>query len=166
MSGCGYHLADRDRWIGWSEEQMTRRRPFVVQNSRFLILGKKKRPNLASKVLSKCVNRVSADWLIRFGFEPVLLETFLDPVRFRGTCYKASGWTQVGSTRGFRRDGRGIGRVMTCFRSLAALLLARGKESTRVLQRRLSGKPHLLLHLLKSSGAAEWEKRAKPYAPA
>ena len=55
---------------------------------------------------------------------------------------------------------------MTCFRSLAALLLARGKESTRVLQRRLSGKPHLLLHLLKSSGAAEWEKRAKPYAPA
>ena len=65
-----------------------------------------------------------------------------------------------------RASERGIGRVMTCFRSLAALLLARGKESTRVLQRRLSGKPHLLLHLLKSSGPAEWEKRAKPYAPA
>ena len=47
MSGCGYHMADRDRWIGWSEEQMTRRRPFVVQNSRFLILGRKKRANLA-----------------------------------------------------------------------------------------------------------------------
>ncbi len=55
---------------------------------------------------------------------------------------------------------------MTCFRSLAALLVARAKETTRILQRRLSRKPHLLLALLKSSSPAEWEKRAKPYEPA
>ena len=73
-------------------------------------------------------------------------------------------WPNRGTGRRTPPSRDTLWRVMTCFRSLAALLLARGKESTRVLQRRLSGKPHLLLYLLKSSGAAECEKRAKPYA--
>lgn len=106
FSACAYHLADRDRYIGWSVEQAVQRRHFVVQNSRFLILSKKKRRNLASRVLSVCARRVSLDWPHRFGFEPLLLESFVDPVHFSGTCYKAAGWLQVGSTRGFRRDGR------------------------------------------------------------
>jgi hypothetical protein len=106
FSACAYHLADRDRYIGWNVEQAMQRRHFVVQNSRFLILSGKKRRNLASRVLSVCARRVSLDWPRRFGFEPLMLESFVDPVHFSGTCYKAAGWDQVGSTRGFRRDGR------------------------------------------------------------
>jgi len=106
FSACAYHLADRDRHIGWDVEQIMQRRHFVIQNSRFLILPKRKRPNLASRVLSVCARQVSLDWPQRFGFEPLMLESFVDPVHFRGTCYKAAGWEHVGSTRGFRRDGR------------------------------------------------------------
>lgn len=106
FSASAYHLADRDRWVGWSVEQAMRRRHFVVQNSRFLILPADRPKNLASRVLSRCVNRLPDDWHRRFGFTPVLVETFVDPVHFRGVCYKAAGWTQVGRTRGFRRDRR------------------------------------------------------------
>lgn len=106
FSACAFHLADRDRYIGWSVEQCMQRRHFVVQNSRFLILAKQNRPNLASRVLSVCAKRVNLDWYRRYGFEPLMLESFVDPVHFRGTCYKAAGWEEVGSTRGFRRDGR------------------------------------------------------------
>lgn len=105
FSACAYQLADRERYIGWSREQAMQRRHFVVQNSRFLILSKKKRRNLASRVLSVCCRKVQVDWPRRFGFAPLVLESFVDPVRFSGACYKAAGWEQVGSTRGFRRDG-------------------------------------------------------------
>lgn len=106
VSASAYHLADRDRWIGWSEEQAMQRRHLVVQNSRLLILAADGRQNLSSRVLGQCAKRVVADWRERFGFSPLLMETFVDPVHFRGTCYRAAGWTEVGSTRGFRRDGR------------------------------------------------------------
>ena len=106
FSGCAYHLADRDRHIGWSVEQAMQRRHFVVQNSRFLIFSEKKRKNLASRALSVCTRRIQSDWSRLFGYRPLMLESFVDPVHFRGTCYKAAGWEQVGSTRGFRRDGR------------------------------------------------------------
>ena len=106
FSGCAYHLADRDRYIGWSVEQAMQRRHFVVQNSRFLILSKKKRKNLASRALSVCARRIQSDWSRLFGYCPLMLESFVDPVHFSGTCYKAAGWEQVGATRGFRRDSR------------------------------------------------------------
>jgi hypothetical protein len=106
FSACAYHLVDRDRYIGWNVEQAVQRRHFIVQNSRFLILSNRKRRNLASRVLSVCARQVSLDWPRRFGFEPLMLESFVDPVHFSGTCYKAAGWQQVGFTRGFRRDGR------------------------------------------------------------
>jgi hypothetical protein len=106
FSGSAYHLADRDRWIGWSNEQAMQRRHFIVQNSRFLILSANKRRNLASRVLSLCAKQVQLDWPRRFGFAPLLLESFVDPMRFQGTCYQAAGWEKVGQTRGFRRDGR------------------------------------------------------------
>jgi hypothetical protein len=106
FSACAYHVADRDRWLGWSDEQATQRRQFVVQNSRFLILPGESHRNLASRVLSLCTRRLAEDWRQRFGYAPVLVETFVDPVHFRGTSYEAAGWIHVGSTRGFRRDGR------------------------------------------------------------
>jgi len=106
FSACAYRLADRDRWIGWSADQLACRRHFVVQNSRFLILGKTRRKNLASRVLSLCAKQIPVDWKKRYGFPPLILETFVDPVHFRGTCYQAANWKRVGATRGFRRDGR------------------------------------------------------------
>jgi len=108
FSACAYHLADRDRWIGWTFEQAIQRRHLVVQNSRFLVLpceGDHKR-SFASQILACCTRRLCADWLERFGYPVLLLETFVDPAHHRGTCYLASGWTVAGSTRGFRRDGR------------------------------------------------------------
>lgn len=105
FSACAYHLADRDQWLGWTAEHRTQRRNFVLQNSRFLILRTKKRHNLASRVLALAAKRVQQDWPLRFGFRPLLLESFVDPVHFSGTCYQAAGWELVGHTRGFRRDG-------------------------------------------------------------
>lgn len=106
FSACAYHLADRDRWLGWTDEQAMQRRHFVVQNSRLLVLPDASHRNLGSRVLSLCTRRLGDDWRQRFGFAPVLVETFVDPMHFRGTSYKAAGWTLVGNTRGFRRDGR------------------------------------------------------------
>ncbi len=107
FSACSWHLADRDRWIGWSEEQALQRRHFVVQNSRFLILPHEGDHiyNLASRVLADCARRISVDWQEHFGYPVLLMETFTDPVKHKGTCYKASGWDMVGTTKGFRRDG-------------------------------------------------------------
>jgi hypothetical protein len=106
FGASAYQLADRDRWLGWSAEQMMQRRHFVVQNTRFLVLPADRPKNLASRVLSRCLRRLPDDWQRRFGFAPLLAETFVDPVHFRGVCYQAAGWTAVGRTRGFRRDGR------------------------------------------------------------
>ncbi len=108
FSACAYHLADRDRWIGWTSEQAIQRRHFVVQNSRFLVLpceGDHQR-TFGSRILAAAARRISADWVERFGYPVLLLETFIDPAYYRGVSYLASGWTQVGVTRGFRRDGR------------------------------------------------------------
>lgn len=108
FSACAYHLADRDRWIGWTEEQAMQRRHFVVQNSRFLILPCENdhQRTFASRILAGVARRISEDWVDRFAYPVLLLETFVDPAHHRGVCYLASGWTEVGSTRGFRRDGR------------------------------------------------------------
>ena len=106
FSACAYRLADRDRWIGWTPEQATQRRHFIVQNSRFLILPHEEdhRHNLASYTLAWCARRLSSDWRERFGYPVLLLETFVDPAYHRGVSYKASGWNVVGRTKGFRRD--------------------------------------------------------------
>ena len=108
FSASAYHLSDRDRWIGWSQEQCIQRRHFIVQNSRFLTLPciDDYRRTFASSILAALVRRLSSDWLERFGYPVLLLETFVDPALYRGTCYLASGWTRVGATRGFRRDSR------------------------------------------------------------
>ena len=106
FSACAYHLADRDRWIGWSQEQAMQRRDLVVQNSRFLILPGEHERNVASRALGLCTRRLSEDWRERFGYPVLMVETFVDPGRFCGGAYKAAGWTHVGHTRGFRRDFR------------------------------------------------------------
>ena len=93
----------RDRWIGWDFRTQYDRQHLIANNSRFLILPDRRAPNLGSRVLALCERRLAADWPARFGHPLVLLETFVDPARFRGTVYRAANWTRVGRTRGFRR---------------------------------------------------------------
>jgi len=99
-------LRARDRWIGWSEEQRRRRLPLLVNNCRFLLLPDKTFPNLASRSLSLCLHRLSADWQARYGHPVVLVETFVDPEQFCGTVYTASSWQELGQTDGFGRVRR------------------------------------------------------------
>jgi len=103
FSASALKCAARDRWIGWDFRQRYRRLKLVVNNSRFLILPEWHAPNLGSRVLALCQRRVGRDWEETFGHGLVLLETFVDPERFRGTVYRAANWTYVGNTRGFRR---------------------------------------------------------------
>jgi len=102
---AAFKCASRDEWIGWSREQQWRRLIFLANNARFLILPQVQIPNLASKILSLNLKRLSADWMAVFGHKVVLAETFVEHSRFAGTCYRAAGWIQLGQTRGFGRNG-------------------------------------------------------------
>jgi hypothetical protein len=96
-------LIDRDEWIGWTDTQRSERLGLVVENRRFLVLGKARMPNLASRSLGLAVRALAAQWEARWGYAPVLAETFTDIESFEGTCYKASGWEPCGLTKGFER---------------------------------------------------------------
>ena len=86
ISAAAWKGAARDRWIGWDRRYQYDRLHLMANNSRFLILPEGRRPNLASRVLGLCARRVAADWQARFGYPLWLLETFVDPRFFRGTC--------------------------------------------------------------------------------
>lgn len=95
----------RDEWIGWKPQLQWQRLKFISNNVRFLILPDVHIPNLASKILSLNLKRLSRDWEETYGHPIVLAETFVDTTRFTGTCYRASEWIPLGQTRGFRRSG-------------------------------------------------------------
>lgn len=95
----------RDRYVGWDEATKKLRLAWVVNNVRFLILPWSRWPHLASRVLGATLRRLSRDWEKVYGHRVVLAETFVDPSRFRGTCYRASNWLCVGETKGWSRSG-------------------------------------------------------------
>ncbi len=95
-------LKSRDEWIGWDERARSENLERVVCNSRFLILPALKVKNLATHTISLCLNRLTIDWQERYHDKPVLVETFVDPTRFIGTCYQASNWHYLGNTAGRR----------------------------------------------------------------
>lgn len=103
-SAGAYKLKLREEWIGWSARQKQRRLPLVVNNSRFFIPEAYHVPNLASKVMKLVLQRLSADWQQVYRHGVLIAETFVDPSRFQGTAYKASGWTLLGKTKGFERS--------------------------------------------------------------
>jgi hypothetical protein len=98
-------LAPREAWINWDPRTRTRRLPLLVQNNRFLVLSQVRQPNLASRVLGLSVAALPAQWHERTGVTPLLAETFVDPERYHGTCYKAAGWIEQGETAGCGRHG-------------------------------------------------------------
>jgi hypothetical protein len=107
FSAPALHLKARERWIGWSGRQRARRLGLVVNNSRFLVLPERQRyPNLASWVLGLVLRRLSADWQEHWGHPVLVVESFVDESRYRGTCYRACGFEAVGPTEGFKRASR------------------------------------------------------------
>jgi hypothetical protein len=102
-SAPAFRLKDREQWIAWTIAQKRRRLSLVANNSRFLVLPDRSVPNLASRVMKLCLQRLAADWQAAYGHSVLVAESFVDPQLFRGTCYKASGWTLLGQTQGYRR---------------------------------------------------------------
>jgi len=106
FSAAARRLAARDRWIGWNDRQRARGLQQIVCNSRFLILPWVQVKNLASHVLARTEKVVLEDWQCVYGYQPVLLETYVDPEHYRATCYKAANWVNVGRSSGRGRQDR------------------------------------------------------------
>lgn len=106
FAAAAWALQARDGWIGWTEVDRSLRLNLVVNNTRFLIFPWVRVTNLASKTLSLAVKRIGDDWQERYGYSPVLLETFVDPQKYQGTCYKAANWIFLGQTAGRGRMDR------------------------------------------------------------
>lgn len=106
MSSPAWRMAARDRWIGWDESTRLRNLQCVVNNSRFLVLPWIRVRNLASRALSLLVRRLRSDWSTRYATEPLLVETLVDQSRYRGTCYRAANWRDLGITAGRGRMDR------------------------------------------------------------
>lgn len=103
-SSAPRHLGSRDRFIGWSSEARRRNIRFIAYNTRFLILPWIEVPHLASHILSRIARRLSQDWERLYQHPIYFLETFVDPERFRGTCYRAANWVVLGRTTGRGKD--------------------------------------------------------------
>jgi len=99
-SSAPRHIGSRDRYIGWDQEARRRNIRFIAYNTRFLILPWVRVTHLASHILGRMAARISADWQQMYGHPIYFLETFVDPERFRGTCYRAANWKFLGKTTG------------------------------------------------------------------
>jgi hypothetical protein len=123
MAGAARAIAVRDQWIGWTRAQRLSNLGWVVNNTRFLVLPWVEVAHLASHVLGQLARRVARDWEARWGYRPLLLETFVDPQHYRGTCYQASGWELLGQT-----TGEGLARRGKPYQSTAKLIYVRPLE--------------------------------------
>lgn len=99
-SSAPRHLASRDNYIGWDAAARRSNIRFIAYNTRFLILPWVRVEHLASHILGRMAARISADWQQLYGHPVYFLETFVDPERFRGTCYRAANWVLLGRTTG------------------------------------------------------------------
>lgn len=105
FGAAAWTTAARDNYIGWTNELRLERLHLVVNNARFLILPWVKVAHLGSKILSLAAKRIATDWYTRYHYRPLLLETFVDTTRFKGTCYRAANWQYLGETTGRGKKG-------------------------------------------------------------
>ncbi len=103
-SSAPRHLRPRDQFIGWSPEVRRRNLHGIAYNLRFLVLPWVRVPHLASHLLGAMARRISDDWVRAYGHPIHYLESFVDPQRFRGTCYQAANWIRLGPTQGRGKD--------------------------------------------------------------
>jgi hypothetical protein len=106
FGAAAWKCQDRDRFIGWSAEQRQSNLGLIANNSRFLILPWVRVPHLGSWILGRVAGRIARDWQAKYGHPVVLLETFVERERFRGTVYRAANWQPVGVTAGRTRQDR------------------------------------------------------------
>jgi hypothetical protein len=132
FSSPAWRMAARDAWIGWDDLTRKRNLQRVVSNSRFLILPWVRVRNLASSVLSLAARALPGDWQSRYAIEPLLLETLVDPSRYRGTCYRAANWIELGVTSGRGRMDRAHRRHGACPKTVLVLPLV--KDARRILR--------------------------------
>lgn len=100
-------LPDRDFWIGWDDKARQKRLDLVVNNNRFLIFPWVEVKNLASKTISIVSQQLADDWSIHHGYRTLLIETFVDTTKYKGTCYQAANWINIGETGGAHTDKNG-----------------------------------------------------------
>jgi hypothetical protein len=106
FSSAAWELESRDKalqHLGFSPKRI---REQVINNSRFLIVSNANVPNLASRALSLATKQVAHDWTEFYSLRPQVVETFVQPSRFGGTCYKAANWIEIGRTKGYAKRGR------------------------------------------------------------
>jgi hypothetical protein len=106
FGAAAWKCQDRDRFIGWSAQQRQNHLGLIANNSRFLILPWVQVPHLGSWILGRVAGRIARDWRAKYGHPVVLLETFVERERFRGTVYRAANWQRVGATTGRTRQDR------------------------------------------------------------
>ena len=99
-ASAAWTLAPRDKWIGWDSKHRKKLLQLILSNDRFLIFPWVKAPHLASHALSLATRRIGDDWVESYGYRPVLIETFVEPSRFSGACYRAANWRRLGQTQG------------------------------------------------------------------
>jgi hypothetical protein len=103
-SSAPRHLGSRDRFIGWDKQARLKNVRLLAYNTRFLMLPWVRVPHLASHILGRMARRLSADWQALYAHPIYFIETFIDPQRFRGTCYRAANWKVLGQTTGRGKD--------------------------------------------------------------
>lgn len=105
FGSCALRLRARDEWLGWDEVQRKRYQDRLLDMRRFLIRPSVQCENLASRVLSMATRRVVDDFARCYGFEPWLLESFVNTEAYDGTCYQAANWMSLGESSGRGRNG-------------------------------------------------------------
>ena len=120
FSGASKALTVRDRWIGWTERQRLSNLAWIINNSRFLIFPWVRAKNLASHVLGQAVRRVKYDWQERWNYSPLLVETFVDPRYYHGSCYKGANWDYLGMT-----TGEGLVRKGKCYSTTPKMIFVK-----------------------------------------
>jgi hypothetical protein len=134
MAGAAKALQARDQWIGWDKPLRAQNLAWIINNTRLLIFPWVQITNLSSHVLGQLGRRVGADWQARWGYEPLLMETFVDPAKFSGTCYRSAGWIELGRT-----TGRGLQRAGHFYQSTPKILYVKGLSAD--FRERLCGGP-------------------------
>jgi hypothetical protein len=109
LAGAAKAIQARDQWIGWSRQRRQQNLAWVINNTRLLIFPWVQIGQLGSHVLGQLARGVREDWQARWGYGPLLMESFVDPGKFLGTCYRGAGWLELGMTtgRGIRRADSG-----------------------------------------------------------
>lgn len=121
VAGAVKAIQARDQWIGWDRRSRQQNLPWVINNTRLLIFPWVRIGQLGSHVLGQLGRGVRADWQERWGYGPLLMESFVDPCQFSGTCYQSAGWMEVGRT-----TGRGVQRTGHLYESTPKRIYVKG----------------------------------------